>query len=193
MNTKMLMASIIVATAMSASVIYAMDFPAAMKGTADKPLILLELGKQPASANDKSLTNVKIYPGDVSSHMGDDYVSVENDEIISGKKDFNEWIINFQFKLDPKLKAGDYTFFARWNQGGEAAACPQTFAVYAGPDASNLEERGSFKITFNTAWQYEWLTGGALKIKDTDAVVEIRNSGNGHDAKVFDSFALLQK
>ncbi len=175
------------------ALIYAVDFPANVKGTAEKPLVLLELGKQPASAAEKDNAGVKVYAGEVSSHMGDEYVSVENDEVIAAKKGFDEWIVNFRFKLEPKPKAGDYNFYAKWKQGGDPAACPQTFAVYAGNDPDKLEERGSFVIKYSTGWQYEWGAGGAVKIKDADTIIEVRNSGKGHDAKVFDSFLLVPK
>ncbi|HCE45017.1 MAG TPA: hypothetical protein DET40_15865 [Lentisphaeria bacterium] len=170
----------------------AVELPVNVKGSEAKPLFLLELGKQPSSVseNDKSL---QIYVGDVSDHQGDEYASPKDDEVTSAKKGFGEWSVNFKFNLDPKLKAGEYTFFAKWKQGGDPAACKQTFAVFAGADASKLEERGKFKLAYSKSWQYEWVMGGKVNFKADDAVVEIRNSGKAHDAKVFDAFILVPK
>ena len=158
-------------------------------GSAETPSLLLELGSQPPSAAARN-DAVRIYPGDIVAHEGDASVQAGADEIGSLHPGFGSWNVAFRFKLEPRPNARPYTFWARWRQGGEPDVCVQTFEIWAGPDASRLERR-AVVVLKPKGWEYAWAGAETpLTLEAGDAVVEVRNSGAGHDAKVFDAFLL---
>lgn len=164
-------------------------------GTEQQPALLMELGKSPASVGRYgSDATVKVRVGEVAAHEGDDYVSVADDEVVVARKGIAQTSATFRFTLDaalPESAAGAYAFWARWKQGGDPNVCGQTFVVLAGPGADKLEERGSFKLTNDAPWRYQWVHGDkTIKLIAGDRVIDIRNSGQSHDAKVFDAFLL---
>jgi hypothetical protein len=115
---------------------------------------------------------------------------VEPDTINVLHSGFGQWSATFRFNLTLPVVAGDFQFWARWRQGGDPNACVQTFEVWAGPDANRLALRGSLSLK-PKGWEYAWIAGDKpVSLKAGDTVIEIRNSGNGHDAKVFDAFLL---
>jgi len=160
-----------------------------VKGSAERPALLLELGSEPASlgAGDKA---TRVFTGDVSDHEGDTSIQTDKDEISSLHPGFGSWKISFRFRLTPGFPAKAYTFWARWRQGGDPNVCVQTFEVWAGPDASRLEQRGTVSMK-PKGWDYAWIAADSpIFLKADDAVIEVRDSGAGHDAKVFDAFLL---
>lgn len=160
-------------------------FPLA--GTADNPAILLELGSEPAGVGDKA---AQVYKGDISGHEGDASIQTDKDEITSLHPGFGTWQVDFRFKVTPGLPARPYTFWARWRQGGEPDVCVQAFEVWAGPDPARLEQRAVLAMK-PKGWDYAWIAAESpVNLKADDAVIEVRNHGAGHDAKVFDAFLL---
>ncbi len=157
--------------------------------TAERPSLLLELGSAPPSAgvNDKT---VKVFVGDVSGHEGDTSIQTDKDEITSLHPGFGSWKVSFRFKINPGLAAKPYTFWARWRQGGDPNVCVQSFEIWAGPDSSKLELRNILSMK-PKGWEYAWIAAESpVNLKADDAVIEVRDSGAGHDAKVFDAFLL---
>jgi len=158
-------------------------------GSADRPVLLLELGRDPAASGTDDKT-ARVVTGEVSGHEGDTSIQTDQDEIRSLHPGFGSWKVGFRFKLGRGFPAGAYTFWARWRQGGDPAVCVQTFEVWAGPDAARLELRGTLALK-PKGWDYAWIAGEApVVLKADDAVIEVRDSGAGHDAKVFDAFLL---
>ena len=185
--------SILISLLIWLPVLSAKEFPNGVNGTVEQHVYLFELGKTPQSAGEKANPNVSLYKGEVDSHSGEDYISTEDDEVISAKSGFGEWSIQFRFELNPALKSGKYRLFARWKQGGDPAVCQQTFGVFAGSDKSKMESRGSFTVSYSAAWKFEWVAVGIVMIEGTDTLLGIRNTGKAHDAKVFDAFILVKE
>lgn len=160
-----------------------------IQSTAERPALLLELGSEPPSigAGDKT---TQVFTGDVSAHEGDASIQTAKDEISSLHPGFGSWKVNFRFKVKPGFPAKPYTFWARWRQGGDPNVCVQTFEVWAGPDPSRMELRATLSMK-PKGWDYAWIAAESpVSLKADDAVIEVRDSGAGHDAKVFDAFLL---
>lgn len=160
-----------------------------IKSTVENPALLLELGSAPPllGIDDKS---IKLVTGEVSMHEGDTSIQTDKDEISSLHPGFGSWKVNFRFNLKPGFPAKSYTFWARWRQGGDPNVCVQTFEVWAGPDSSKLELRGTLAMK-PKGWEYAWIAAEVpVNLKADDVVIEVRDSGAGHDAKVFDAFLL---
>ncbi|MGZ8160903.1 MAG: hypothetical protein ACXWT4_19160, partial [Methylobacter sp.] len=160
-----------------------------VKASAERPALLLELGSQPPSIGVDDNTT-RVFAGDVQAHEGDASIQTDKDEISSLHPGFGSWKLSFRFKIKPGFRAQPYTFWARWRQGGDPNVCVQSFEVWAGPDASKLELRAALSMK-PKGWDYAWIAAASpVNLKIDDAVIEIRNSGAGHDAKVFDAFLL---
>lgn len=160
-----------------------------VRGGAEQPAVLLELGSQPASAAARDEAT-RVYRGDISAHQDDASIQIGADEVGSLHPGFGTWQVAFRFELEPRPDDKPYIFWARWRQGGDPAVCTQTFEIWAGPDASKLELRGVATLA-PKGWDYAWVGADKpLTLKSDDVVVEVRNSGAGHDAKVFDAFLL---
>jgi hypothetical protein len=157
-------------------------------GTVEHPALLLTLGKSPIQSSDDP--GVRITAGEISAHEGTRYVATHKDQVVAARWGFNQWKASFRFNLPEPVAGGAYDFYARWMQGGEPKVCPQTFEVWAGPDATALERRGSMVLNFTTAWNFEWHANGPVQLHPGDTVIEVRNSGPGDEAKVFQAFLL---
>lgn len=158
-----------------------------VQSTTERPALLLELGSAPPSAGVSDKT-VRVFVGDVSGHEGDTSIQTDKDEIISLHPGFGSWKVSFRFNINPGFADKPYIFWARWRQGGDPSVCAQSFEIWAGPDASRLELRGIVSIK-PKGWDYAWIAAEApVNLKADDAVIEVRDSGAGHDAKVFDAF-----
>ncbi|MFA4945353.1 MAG: hypothetical protein WC789_11705 [Lentisphaeria bacterium] len=167
----------------------AADLPA--KGTAEKPVLLLELGKSPAAvAADAGVLAVS--RGEAVAQAGVGYVAETAAGVTLGHKGLGEFGAAFRFTLAAAPAAGPYTFWARWQQGGDPGFCPQEFRLLAGPAAGALEERGVFRLTNDDPWKFNWVNAPvAVELKAGDQVVEVRNAGKAQDAKMFDAFLLV--
>ncbi|MDD1620586.1 MAG: hypothetical protein LUQ11_03820 [Methylococcaceae bacterium] len=157
--------------------------------TEEKPAFLLELGSEPhlVGVGDKG---TRVIIGEVSSHEGDTAIQTSKNEISSLHPGFGNWKVSFRFKSKFGLPAIPYTFWARWRQGGEPDACLQSFEIWAGPDSARLEKRTTLSMK-PKGWEYAWIAAeSTVNLKADDRVIEIRNEGAGHDAKVFDAFLL---
>jgi hypothetical protein len=160
-----------------------------IQSTAERPALLLDLGSAPPSVG-KGDKATRVFTGEVSAHEGDASIQTDKDEINSLHPGFGSWKVSFRFKVKPGFPAKPYTFWARWRQGGDPNVCVQSFEVWAGPDASRLEPRATLPMK-PKGWDYAWIAGEQpVNLKAGDAVIEVRNSGAGHDAKVFDAFLL---
>lgn len=158
-------------------------------GTAERPALLLELGSAPPSIGVDDKTT-RVFTGEVSTHEEDASIRTDKDEISSLHPGFGSWKVSFRFNVKPGLSAKPYTFWARWRQGGDPNVCVQSFEVWAGPDPSRLELRATLSVK-PKGWDYAWIAAGLpVNLKADDAVIEVRDSGAGHDAKVFDAFLL---
>ncbi|CAD6881292.1 hypothetical protein [Methylomonas albis] len=154
-----------------------------------QPALVLELGSA-SSAKSPLLPGVQVVQGQAlqEPQAGVSW-QVEPEAVNVLHSGFGSWQAAFRFDLIQPV-AGDFRFWARWRQGGDPHACVQTFEVWAGPDASRLALRGSLSLK-PKGWEYAWITGDVpVPLQAGDRVIEIRNSGNGHDAKVFDAFLL---
>ncbi|OAI00580.1 hypothetical protein [Methylomonas methanica] len=157
--------------------------------TPQQPALLLDLGSVPDTQS-RSLPGVQFIQGHAlqDPQAGLSW-QVEPDAVNVLHSGFGEWQAAFRFNLSQPV-AGDFQFWARWRQGGDPNVCVQTFEIWAGPDAKRLTLRGSLSLK-PKGWEYAWITGDKpVPLKAGDTVIEIRNSGNGHDAKVFDAFLL---
>ncbi|WP_026602169.1 hypothetical protein [Methylomonas sp. 11b] len=157
--------------------------------TPQHPAFLLELGSAP-HAQSRSLPGVQFIQGQALQEP-QAVVSwqVEPEAVNVLHSGFGAWSAAFRFNLTQSV-AGDFKFWARWRQGGDPNVCIQTFDIWAGPDAGRLALRGSLSLK-PKGWEYAWMTGDkSVPLQAGDRVIEIRNSGNGHDAKVFDAFLL---
>lgn len=172
------------------SVVHADVTPALpIHASVERPALLLELGKEPPSVNAQDNT-VKVFAGEVFAHEGDAGIQVGADDISSLHPGFGSWNIAFRFKVRPGLPAGNYTFWARWRQGGDPNVCVQSFEIWAGSDPSRLELRARLPMK-PKGWEYAWIAAELpVNLKADDAYLEVRDSGAGHDAKVFDAFLL---
>ena len=160
-----------------------------VQGSAETPVILLELGHAPPSRSSPN-ASVQIAMGDIEGHSEDSSIVIDEDAVNSMHPGFGTWTARFRFDLPSPLKAKPYTLWARWRQGGEPDVCVQTFEIWAGPDSTKLEQRAVLQMK-PKGWEYAWLAGATpLTFKPDDTMVEIRDSGAGHDAKVFDAFLL---
>jgi hypothetical protein len=160
-----------------------------IKGTAERPALLLDLGSEPPSVGIDDKTT-KVFTGEVYAHEGDTSIQTAKDEISSLHPGFGSWKISFRFNVKPGLPAKPHTFLARWKQGGDPNVCVQSFEIWAGPDPSRLELRATLSMK-PKGWDYAWIAAESpVSLKADDAVIEVRDSGAGHDAKVFDAFLL---
>jgi hypothetical protein len=160
-----------------------------VQSTAERPALLLDLGSAPPSIG-KGDKSTRVFIGDVSGHEGDASIQTDKDEISSLHPGFGSWKVSFRFKIKPGLPAKPYTFWARWRQGGDPNVCVQSFEVWAGPDPSRLSQRATLSMK-PKGWEYAWVAGEQpVNLKDDDTIIEVRNNGAGHDAKVFDAFLL---
>ncbi len=162
-----------------------------VQGTEQRPVILLEAETHLAASEDPS---VRIYGGRVTAQKGVDRVTVTKTQVQVVKKGIARTSVTFQYSLEPRLPSGEYGFQVHYMCGGEPKVSSQSFIVKAGPDAEHLEERGRFKVTnpIPTGWTMQWLKGDKpLTLKAGDALLEIHNEGQAHDAKVFDAFLLV--
>jgi hypothetical protein len=158
-------------------------------GRAEMPALLLELGQDPPSSGAKD-TTTRVFPGEVTAHEGDASIQTDRDEVASLHPGFGSWSVAFRFNLKPGPESGPYTFWAHWRQGGEPDVCVQTFEIWAGPDPSRLERRAALRMK-PKGWDYAWVASEPpLTLKADDTVIEVRDSGSGHDAKIFDAFLL---
>ncbi len=158
-------------------------------GTVERPALLLELGSAPPSVGEGDKT-MRVYTGEVFAHEGDTSIQTDKDEISSLHPGFGSWKVSFRFKVTPGLSAKSYIFWARWRQGGDPNVCVQSFEVWAGSDPSRLELRATLSMK-PKGWDYAWIAAESpVSLKADDAVIEVRDSGAGHDAKVFDAFLL---
>lgn len=162
------------------------DLP--LQGTSERPLILLELGSAPPATTAKEATT-KVAIGKLTAHEGDESVRIGNDAVTTLHKGFGTWSSAFRFDLGVQARADSRQFWARWKQGGVPDVCLQTFEIWAGPNAASVEHRATLRLK-PKGWRYDWIVGGPLVLKADDAVIEVRDSGAGHDAKVFDAFLL---
>ncbi|MDD5036898.1 MAG: hypothetical protein PHE55_19405, partial [Methylococcaceae bacterium] len=157
-------------------------------GDAKRPALLLELGSAPPLAAKDAGT--RIFRGEVSAHEGDASIQIDQEEVRSLHPGFGAWNLAFRFQVKPGALANPYTFWARWKQGGEPDVCVQSFEVWAGPDRSRLERRAVLAMK-PKGWDYAWIAGEQpVTLKADDAIIEVRDNGPGHDAKVFDAFLL---
>jgi hypothetical protein len=160
-----------------------------VRGSAEQPSLLLELGGESPSVAAKDATT-RVFTGEIAANQGDTSIRTDKDEVTSLHPGFGAWNVAFRFRVKPGLAAIPYTFWARWRQGGEPDVCVQTFEIWAGPDISRLEQRAAFQLK-PKGWEYAWIAAEPpVTLKADDAVIEVRNSGAGHDAKIFDAFLL---
>jgi hypothetical protein len=162
-----------------------------LSGTEKHPVILLELGKNPAFATNAN-EHVLVSRGQIVDQHGVDSVA-EADESVNlvhkGNADFGA-TLRFALTADPI--EGPYTFWARWQQGGDPGYCSQDYKILAGADGDALEERGVLRMTNDYPWKYTWVNAQtAISLKSSDRVVQIVNAGRGSDAKMFDAFLLV--
>lgn len=148
--------------------------------------VLLDLGQAIRPVN----SAISQAMGEVVAHQGDTSIQYHPEEIEVLHPGFGSWSTDFRFKLPADFTAKTYTFWARWRQGGDPNVCIQTFEIWAGPSADKLVLRGRWAMK-PKGWDYAWVAGDVpLNLHAEDRVVEVRNSGAGHDAKVFDAFLL---
>jgi hypothetical protein len=162
----------------------AIDVPVA--GTEAWPVILLQGGSQPETAD----ATKRVCVGQIASSEGVEYATQEATQAVAAHPGFGQWKVSFRYSLPEGMKAGEYGFGAYWKQGGDPEACEQKFEVWAGPDETKLELRATHLLK-PAGWEYAWRKGGLQTFKPEDKVIEIRNSGSGHDAKVFGAFMLV--
>lgn len=157
------------------------------RGTSARPALLLKLGRMAVEKDD----GCRVASGSVVAHEGDDYVAAATEGVIVAHRGLGKWQASFRFALDAAPAAGGRVFWARWRQGGEPKVSAQTFDVWAGASAAALERRGTFRLTNNSPWEFDWVKAAQpLDLRTGDSVIEIRNSGQAHDAKVFQAFLL---
>ncbi|MGZ8238963.1 MAG: hypothetical protein ACXW00_10185, partial [Methylobacter sp.] len=160
-----------------------------VQSTAERPALLLDLGSAPPSIG-KGDKSTRVVIGEVFAHEGDASIQTDKDEINSLHPGFGSWKVSFRFKIKSGLPAKPYTFWARWRQGGDPNVCVQSFEVWAGPDPSRLSQRATLSMK-PKGWEYAWIAGEQpVNLKADDTIIEVRNNGAGHDAKVFDAFLL---
>ncbi|AMK76064.1 MULTISPECIES: hypothetical protein [Methylomonas] len=155
----------------------------------EQPALLLELGSASVTTS-RLLPGVQAIQGQVlqDPQAGVSW-QVEPEAVNVLYPGFGEWQATFRFNVNQPITAS-FRFWARWRQGGDPTVCRQTFAIWAGPDVNHLQQRGSVQL-MPKGWEYAWLSSPEpIQFKAGDRVIEVRNSGAGHDAKVFDAFLL---
>ena len=78
-------------------------------GTADRPLVLLELGKAPVFATMAQDPALQVRMGTATADI--ESVLTEKDEVQVFHPGFGSWNANFRFELNPALAPGQYRFF----------------------------------------------------------------------------------
>ena len=160
-----------------------------VKASAERPALLLELGSKPPSV-DEGDKNTLVFTGKAYAHEGGATIQTDKDEISSLHPGFGSWKVSFRFNVKPGYPAKPYTFWARWRQGGDPDVCVQSFEIWAGPDLTRLEHRATLAMK-PKGWEYAWIAASSpVNLRADDAIIEVRDSGAGHDAKVFDAFLL---
>lgn len=158
-----------------------------VQGFAQSPVLLLDLGEKPRAVPN---TSTQISMGEVSRHDSVASIGIDSDAVTTLHPGFGHWSIDFRFQLKQRQSAKFYQFWARWRQGGEPDVCVQTFEVWAGADPSTLEWRATLNLK-PKGWDYAWASSDTwVSLQPSDTVIEVRESGAGHDAKVFDAFML---
>lgn len=161
--------------------------------SAEKPVVLLELGTAPRWTASPQIPGVQVHKGVLTGQSGNGGLIQEKDEVQVLHTGFGEFGASFRFEPKPALPPGQYRFFARYKSGGEVSQVAQTFTLKAGHDAQNLAARGEFKLTNSSPWEYQWLQGeGTIAILPGDRILDVFNAGKADGAKVFDAF-LLQR
>jgi hypothetical protein len=155
----------------------------------DSEMLLLTVGTTPPRA-DEVEPGTRIVPGKIHSHHGDRYVAPRADEVVVARWGFASWSASFRFELDQPVQPGTYVFMARWMQGGDPKVCKQKFEVWAGSEEATLELRNTYHLGYATGWVPQWAGGPGLVLKPGDRLIEVRNSGPGDEAKVFQGFLL---
>jgi len=160
-----------------------------IQGMAEKPALLLDLGSKPMSLDVADKTT-RVFTGAVNAHEGDANIQTDKDEVSSLHPGFGSWKVSFRFNVIPGLPAKPYVFWARWRQGGDPNVCVQSFEVWAGADQSRLELRAT-SLMKPKGWEYAWIAADSpVNLRADDAIIEVRDNGSAHDAKVFDAFLL---
>lgn len=151
------------------------------------PALLLDLGAEPMDVQDQS---TQMTMGEVIIQGADTTTRTSENEVTSLHSGFGRWSVDFRFRLSTPAKSDQYQFWARWRQGGEPDVCVQTYEIWAGPDAEHLEKRAAFNLK-PKGWESAWIQAeNGFKLNPGDVVIDVRDSGAGHDAKVFDAFLL---
>jgi hypothetical protein len=162
-----------------------------VSGTADKPLVLLDLGNAPALAAAEKAPGLQFQSGTATAGPGAESVLTEKDEVQVFHQGFGNWGANFRFELKQALAPGQYRFYARYKSGGEVSQVSQNFTVKAGAEPDNLATRSDFTLINSTPWEYQWLQATAtVTVLPGDRWLEISNTGKADGAKVFDAFLL---
>ena len=153
------------------------------------PVLLLELGDAENVRQGLTANVLSIFGQPLQDFQQGVAWQIEPEAVNVLHPGFGQWRAAFRFHLTQDVP-GDFRFWARWRQGGDPAVCRQTFELWSGPDAEHLQQRGSVQLT-PKGWEYAWLSSPEpIELKAGDRVIEVRNSGAGHDAKVFDAFLL---
>jgi hypothetical protein len=161
-----------------------------LTGTAENPIIYFEVERKP-TVEMPAETGKQVYRGVFVHQEGADYAAPVPEGTAVAHHGFGSWDAWFRCELSSPPRSGPYTFWTRWMQGGDPGLCKQQFQILAGPNAESLEERGSCVLGYDAGWKLQWAFGEkAVSLKSDDKVIEIRNSGPGDGAKVFDAFVL---
>ena len=173
------------------SVAHAVNTDLPVTGTADRPLVLLELGNAPTTSAQGKDTALQVQIGTVTAGLGAESVLTEKDEVQVFHKGFGEWAADFTFELKPELTPGQYRVFARYKSGGEVSQVEQNFTVKAGANPNEMATRSEFTLTNTTPWEYQWLEAPkTITVLPGDRWLAISNAGKADGAKVFDTFLL---
>ncbi|QPK63712.1 hypothetical protein IVG45_01665 [Methylomonas sp. LL1] len=153
------------------------------------PALLLDLGGESMATAGKA-DAIQVIQGAASTQEAGISLRADNSEVTVLHPGFGSWKVDFRFPLTAAPPATAYRFWARWRQGGEPDVCVQTFEIWAGPDADHLQQRATYQLK-PKGWESAWISSQSLvSLKADDKLIEIRDSGAGHDAKVFDAFLL---
>lgn len=161
-------------------------------GVPERPVIALGFGPSPLGGVTGDASRL-VYEGRIAGHESADYATINpGGEAVVAHKGLGVWGASFQFDLKRPIPPGQYLFHARYMCGGEPSQARQTFVVKAGASASVMGIRGRFETTNSTPFEFQWLRGsdGAITILPGDKVLQIVNTGQSHDAKVFSGFVL---
>lgn len=163
--------------------------PIPIQGTEANPVVVLFAAPQETTPNSASLVTST---GEVIDKSGVDYVAASKGKLNVVKKGLAPTGVTWRFALKPQPPEGDYHIAVRYACGGEPHVVGQTFHVRGGPSEGRMEERGKFTVTNPSPWKAQWIDGRVrVAIKADDAVLEIRNEGRAHDAKIFEAFLLV--